>query len=588
MRKWNLDSIYNGYDDPSFVSDLNKVDRKIDEFSDFANSLSQSDTSNNLKKGLQITEDLYSLLYKLMGFINLKRSTNTSDSESNNYYVKLQQKFIKTTLPSTLFDKFIYNISNLDEIIEKDEQLNNLKFYLNETKAQGVHLLPENEEMLAAKLNNSGGSLLNRMHGTLTSSLQVEYNGNITNLSAIRNLAYDPDPEVRKSAYYAELKAYKKIDKSIAFCLNGIKNQAVVMNEARGYKSVLDSTIERSRITFDVLESLLKAMREYLPEFRKYLKRKAKILGHNNGLPFYDLFAPMGSSNKQFSIEEAQEFILKNFQTFSSDLHDLAKKAFDNNWIDYTPREGKRGGAFCSSIHSIKESRILTNFSGSISDVTTIAHELGHAYHNYHIFDENFFNSQYPMPIAETASILCETIVKKAAFNEATSNEEKIGMLEQELQDSTQVIVDILSRYIFESNVIDNCQNQFLNENDLYDLMADAQLQTYGDGLNPEILNPGMWINKSHYYSAGLSFYNFPYAFGLLFSKGIYGKYEENGQSFVEEIKKLLKVTGKMNLVDVAKTINIDITDIKFWRQSLEVIKEDINLFLELTKDYTK
>jgi oligoendopeptidase F len=292
----------------------------------------------------------------------------------------------------------------------------------------------------------------------------------------------------------------------------------------------------------------------------------------------------MGSSSKKYTIEEAQAFILKNFATFSDDLKALAQKAFDNDWIDYDPRPGKSGGAFCSRLYSLKESRILTNFDGGIGDICTIAHELGHAYHNSIIFNERILNAGYPMPIAETASILCETIVKKAAFNEAITKEEKLGMLEQELQDSTQVIVDIYSRYLFESNVFERCQSEFLNEKTLNEMMLEAQKASYGDGLDPEYLNEGMWINKSHYYSTGRSFYNFPYAFGLLFAKGIYGKYLEKGPEFVNDLRTLLRLTGKATLMDVAKSIDIDITTPDFWRSSLEVIKEDINLFLDLTK----
>jgi pepF/M3 family oligoendopeptidase len=356
------------------------------------------------------------------------------------------------------------------------------------------------------------------------------------------------------------------------------------MANKRKYDSPLDEALRLSRINKDVLDALIQAMKEYLPEFRKYLNRKGELLGHKNGLPFYDLFAPMGSSNKKYSIEEAKEFVLKNFKTFSDDLYGLAKRAFDEDWVDWTPKQGKRGGAFCSRIYPLKESRIMTNYDGSIGDISTVAHELGHAYHNFIVYNERIFNADYPMPIAETASILCETIVKKAVLKESKDKNEILGMIEQELQDSTQVIVDILSRFIFESEVFARTKNEFLNEDTLNQIMIKAQLESYGDGLDKDFLNPGMWINKSHYYSTGRSFYNFPYAFGLLFAKGIYAKYLEIGEDFVEDLRQLLRTTGKASLIDVAKQINIDITDVQFWRSSLEVIKKDIELFLDITK----
>ena len=422
------------------------------------------------------------------------------------------------------------------------------------------------------------------MQTILTSTLDVDYDGEVITLPQVRNLAYSSSSDVRKKAYEAELLAYKKIERPMSFALNGIKKEVITMSKKRKYDSVLARTLSDNKINDKVLNALITAMKEYLDTFRLYLKRKAKLLGHKDGLPFYDLFAPMGKADKKYTIEEAEEFVLKNFKSFSEDLYLMAKEAFDNKWVDYLPYPKKQGGAFCSGIYELKESRILHNYDGSIGDISTLAHELGHAYHNMHAFNERLMNSRYPMPIAETASILCETIVKQAALKEATEKEVILGILEQELQDSTQVIVDILSRYIFESNVFSRSEKEFLNEDTLNKMMLDAQLESYGDGLDPKYLNSGMWINKGHYYSTGRSFYNFPYAFGLLFAKGIYGKYLEKGSSFVPEVQKLLQNSGKDNLINVAKSVNIDITSVDFWKSSLEVIKKDIELFLEITK----
>lgn len=584
MKEWNLKKLYQGLDDPKYKEDLNSLDQDIENLLNKAQQLKIGNPKDKLVDFLTNLEKLNLKANRLGSFISLSLATDATNHEFNNAYVVFQGKLVKTTLPATLFNKFVASLDNLEEIIEQDDILKEYRFMLLETKAHSIHLLSDEEEVLAAELNQSGGSLFTKLQTDLTSTLEVDYNGEVINLSKVRNLAYEADPKVRKDAYIAELTSYKKIAKATSFALNGIKKEVITISKKRKYASPLERTLDDCRINEDVLNALLSAMREYLPEFRKYLRRKGELLGHKSGLPFYDLFAPMGSSDKKYTIDEAQAFILKNFGTFADDLKGLANRAFTEGWIDYEPRPGKRGGAFCSRLYPIKESRILTNYDGGIGDICTLAHELGHAYHNHVIYSERILNANYPMPIAETASILCETIVKKAAFKEATSKEEKLGMLEQELQDSTQVIVDILSRYIFESNVFERCQNEFLNEQTLNKLMLEAQIEAYGDGLDSNYLNEGMWINKGHYYSTGRSFYNFPYAFGLLFSKGIYGKYLEKGPEFVEDLRTLLRLTGKATLMDVAKSIDIDITTPDFWRQSLEVIKEDINLFLELTK----
>lgn len=585
MYSWSLESIYPGFDSPAYKQDIEKLDTLIDELKSLANNLGNHNSQENLVNIINLNINFSNLVNRLSQFISLTLATDTTNEVATNQMIMLNKKIVQTTHPSTICEKYILSIENLDEIINQHPLLKEHEFYLKEIKEQGKYLLTDEAEVLVAQLRQSGSSLWAKQWSSLTSTLEVDYEGEKISLSKVRNLAYDKDPEVRKKAYFAELESYKKIEKSVAFSLNGIKNEVITMAKARGYQDPLDKTLKDSRLDKEVLDALLESMEESLPIFHKYLKRKAEMLGHKNGLPFYDLFAPMGNSQKVYTIEEAQEFIIKHFSSFSDNLAALAKKAFDNQWIDYLPKLGKRGGAFCAKIHPIKESRILTNFDGSIGDIITIAHELGHAYHNKIIFEQSILNSRYSMSLAETSSVLCETIVKKAAINEANAIDEKLAILEQELQDSTQVIVDIYSRYLFESKVFELCEKQFLNENHLNEMMKEAQLKAYGDSLDPNYLHPGMWINKSHYYSGGLSFYNFPYAFGLLFSKGIYAKYLENGPSFVHEIDRLLANTGRMNISDVAKSIGIDISQKEFWKKSLSLIEEDINLFMELTKE---
>jgi pepF/M3 family oligoendopeptidase len=583
MYTWNLKSLYKGLDDLKFSSDQNKLDKKILEFNSLVKSLNNNH-KENLKLLLKKLEEIELLADKFAAFVRLNIATDTTNKEFNNAMVVLNQKFIKMALPQTLFEKYIAGIENLNDVIDGDDYLKEHEFFLTEIKENSKYLLSDEEEVLIAELNQSGGSLFSKMQSNLTSTLQVDYQDKVIGLSEVRNLAYSDDPKVRRDAYIAEVKSYKKINKAMSFALNGIKKQVLTLSKKRGYKSPLDETLKRSRINGDVLNSLISAMKSYLPHFRQYLQQKAKILGHDNGLPFYDLFAPIGKANKKYTIEEAQKVVLDNFKTFSPDLHDLAYRAFTEDWIDYLPRQGKTGGAFCFSIYPIKESRILTNFDGTISDISTLAHELGHAYHNFILFDERPLNTNYPMPIAETASILCETIVKHSLLERSENIDEKLSILEQELQDSTQVVVDILSRHIFETNVFYRVEHEFLDETTLNQIMIDAQKEAYGDGLDQNYLNEGMWICKSHYYSTGRSFYNFPYAFGLLFSKGIYAQYLKKKDAFVPELRKLLRMTGKASLIDVAKTIGIDITSVDFWKSSLEVIKDDINQFIQLTK----
>jgi pepF/M3 family oligoendopeptidase len=390
------------------------------------------------------------------------------------------------------------------------------------------------------------------------------------------------DQEVRKKAYLAEMDAYPKIAQSVAYAMNGVKGEVNILVELRNFGSALDQAVYQSRMERETLDALLAAMKEYLPVFREFLKRKAQMLGHTNGLPWYDLGAPIGQSSSEFTEDEAMDYIFKNFATFGEDLENLARRAYKEEWIDFTPRNGKRGGAFCSNIHPIKQSRILTNFSGSFGNVITLAHELGHAYHGDKIFSEKLFNASYTMPVAETASTFCETIVKNAALEDA-KEEEKINILGESLKGSTAVIVDIMSRFIFEEQVFDKRKETPLSVEMLNQMMLDAQKEAYGDALDKDFMHEYAWLNKPHYYRGGLSFYNFPYAYGLLFAKGIYAEFKKRGPSFTKDVDLLLQKTGQKSIEDVAALVGLDVRDKDFWRQSLEVIKAEIDLFLELT-----
>ena len=327
---------------------------------------------------------------------------------------------------------------------------------------------------------------------------------------------------------------------------------------------------------------MLGAMDEYLPKFWQYLKAKGRQLGHENGLPWYDLFAPMGKSSTKFTAEAARDYLVNLFAEFDGELSQMIATAFDNAWIDFYPRDGKAGGAFCAGVECLGESRILTNFDGMFGDVVTLAHELGHAFHNQCIRDHRSLNQDYSMPLAETASTFNECVVMASAISKASSKEEKIALIESQLQDITQVICDIYSRFRFEAAVFENREEKFMDAATLCSFMEDAQKKSYGDGLDATCLHPYMWICKSHYY--GPTFYNFPYAFGALFARGLYACYEKEGASFVPKYKKLLYTTAVASAEDTAKVAGIDLTDKEFWRSALQTVADQIDQFCTLVE----
>lgn len=590
---WSLKELYESFESEAFLKDIEKVDEIIKRYDNYAQCLSQTDESDikKLENYLEFQIEMSNLFQRLFSFCSLTLSTNTSDETALKYSDILNEKTSHLASSEAIVNHYIGSLKNIDSLLSQSKQLAEHAFLFHEIQQFSKYLLSDKEEAVIAKLQNTGSVAWSKLKDMLTSKLMVEVplHGETKSMSLTmaRNLAHDKDATVRKAAYEAELKAYEKIDDSLAACLSNIKGEVLSVCKMRGYDSPLEETLLKSRLTQKTLDAMLTAIIETLPKFREFLKVKAQYLGHKNGLPFYDLFAPLGTHNQAFEYEQGTQYVLKLFKTFSDDLSDYAKNAMEGAWIDVYPKQGKVGGAFCSNLHVIKQSRVLLNYGDQFIDVVTMAHELGHGYHGYCLEEESILNTSYPMPLAETASTFCETIVKKAAIKEG-NEEQAFAVLEQELTDSTQVIVDIYSRYLFETELFKRRKESSVSVKELNEMMIEAQKEAYGDGLDPNYLHPYMWACKPHYYDASSNFYNFPYAFGLLFAKGLYAKYQEQGEDFPEAYKKLLSVTGKLSTEDVAKTIDIDLEDQAFWKKSLDLVSEDIEQFKKLAQKRIK
>ena len=579
---WNLDPIYKGFDDPAFESDLSALKEKVAAFVTFTENLAETDPAEGLRSGIAQQEAIEELGMKLAGYASLRQSADTKNPEAGSQMGRVMSVFSNLAAPNAAFEDWASKLPNLMELVMADETLRDYEFLFSNMADSSRYLLPGIGEAVMAKMHMSGGDAWGDLQTYLTSTVPVSYRGTTTNLSSIRNLAYDPDAQVRKDAYEAEIACYDRIKDAVAFALNSIKLETISNCQLRGYNSPLERTLKNSHMEKATLDAMLAAMDEYSPKFWQYLKAKAKALGHENGLPWYDLFAPMGNSSTKFTTEEARDFLVARFSEFDSQLADMVAEAFDNAWIDFYPRDGKSGGAFCAGVECLGESRILTNFDGMFTDVVTLAHELGHAFHNLCIRDHRPLNHDYSMPLAETASTFNECVVMASAISKAADKDEKLALIESQLQDITQVICDIYSRYRFETMVFANREEQFMNADTLCNFMKEAQKQSYGDGLDHDCLHPFMWVCKSHYY--GPTFYNFPYAFGALFARGLYAQFEKDGAAFVPKYKKLLYTTPIATAEDTAKVADIDLTDINFWRGALQTVSDQIDLFCQLVE----
>lgn len=589
---WSLKALYESFESEAFKADLKQYEVLQEEMKVWIDEAitNHEDEKNKLENFIAKNLELYNYKEKLGAFTHLTLSVDSKNEAAIKNDGILKTKGAALAGPMTKFSKWVCEIKDLQGLIESSKLLKDHAFYLHEIVEDNAHTLGEQEETILARLSNTGSAAWESYKNLIISThkVEIEEEDGVKEypLTVALNMAYDEDTKVRERAYHAEIASYKKIEEGVAAALNGIKGEALTVCELRGYESPIDMTLEQSRMDKETLEAMLAAMRESFPKFRSYLRRKAELLGYKNGLPFYELYAPVSDADMAYTYEEGKNFVENQFRKFSDHLGDFAKKAFQENWLDVYPKEGKRGGAFCSTIRAIKESRILLNYGDSFSDVITMAHELGHGFHGACLNDETSLNTFYPMPLAETASNFCETIVKKAAIKEA-DKKAALAILETEISDATQTIIDIYSRYLFETEVFEKRKVSPLTVEEIKNTMIWAQKEAYGDGLDPEFLHPYMWTWKPHYYYATRNFYNFPYAFGLLFAKGLYAQYLERPETFPSEYEKILSLTGKMKIADLTKVANIDVHDIEFWRASLKTIEEDIDQFIKLSYETT-
>lgn len=577
IPQWNLDSIYPGILSAEFMKDLEVLDSSMKELQNLLNTISNP-FGQWLCRFMEQSNKAFSLYESLNAYAYASYSVATTDSDTVNTVSLMEEKGLLRNDISQQFGQILSdNAQNLNKIYTDYPQLLPCKFIFEETLEEHKHNMTRKEEQLADDLQRFGGSAWSRLHEQVISTLTDAETGKPFN--QLRNEAYHEDRQVRKSAYAKELALLKQSELTTAACLNNIKGATQSLNTRRNWNEALDRSLFASRLTKKTLESLIEAIEESLPFWQTYLKTKAKILDVGT-CAFYDLFAPLlprkaeSNSEKEWTFHEAQEYIIQKFSSFSPEFGSFAQKAFINKWIDAEIRQSKVGGAYCIDFPHHKESRVLSNFSGSFSDITTLAHELGHAYHYDCIKDKDYSLSHYPMTLAETASIFAETIIMSDAIEHAEGFE-KVKLIEMHLSDSAQVLVDILSRFYFERSVFEQRKTRELNAEDFCALMTDAQNRTYGSGLSEE-KHPYMWAVKSHYYSPDLDFYNFPYAFGLLFSAALFARFKKEGSSFAQTYVSILQDTGSYSCEEVCKKAGFDITAKEFWKEGISVFEREL------------
>ncbi|MCK4303666.1 MAG: M3 family oligoendopeptidase [Candidatus Eisenbacteria sp.] len=592
---WDLSNVYGGLEAQDFQADLQKAKGQLDDLDGFIEthgvgklSAAPEDLAGaaqtldglirRINDALKLLETLGAFVYSFVATDSYNKGASRRLSEIEQLDVRMKKQLVRLQAYVGSLEPVIPGICSRSAVAQEH------RLVLEDLVEKSRYMMETELEDLASELQLSGGGVMWKLQGNVTSQLKMpfERDGETEQLpmTVIRNLAYDPSEEIRRRAYEVELEGWKSIREPVAFSLNCVKGAAVTLARRRGHDDVLDAACKRNRIDRETLDALLGSIREAFPVFRRYLSSKARKLGKSN-LPWWDLFAPVGKLNLTYSWEEATDFIEEQFGRFSQELTDFAHRAFQQNWIDAEPRDGKRGGAFCMGLPKVEESRILANFDGSFDGMITLAHELGHGFHSHCQKGLPRLRSGAPMCLAETASIFCETLVFEAALKSAAP-EAQLSILDNQLLGATQVTVDIFSRFLFESEVIKRREKAELSADDFCEIILDAQKQAYGDVLDQNHLHPYMWLLKPHYYYGDLNFYNFPYAFGLLFGLGVYALYQKEGESFIPRYRDLLRNTGAGKAANLASQFGIDIRSTDFWKSSLKVVEAQVDRYCAL------
>ncbi|WP_295818505.1 M3 family oligoendopeptidase [uncultured Deinococcus sp.] len=590
LPRWRTTDLYSGLDDPALVADLKALSSDVEALGALLDTLEirkdgAAVTPDRLDAALNAMNGVYSRGATIRAYLSAFVSTDSRNAPAQG----LMSALTTTTLPlgplRSRVTAWIGALDGdaLDTLTGASDTAREHAHLLRRSADYARHQMTPDEEDLAARLRPSGAGGWAKLHGNVSSVLTGTFRGQTLPVTALRALATDPDGTVRQDAFEAEIAAWKGTEVVMAACLNGVKGEEGTLAARRGFTDPVGPSLLSHGIDAQTLAAMQGAVVCSLPDFRRYFAAKARALG-KPALDWWDLFAPVGRSDTHWAYDAGTRFVEEQFRAYSATLGDFAARAFREDWIDAGPRDGKRSGAFCMRWDGDR-SRILMNHDPSLDSVSTLAHELGHAYHNMQLAHLPPLQRETPMTLAETASIFCETIIQNAALERA-SGEERLYALETQLLGHAQVVVDIHSRFLFERAVYEKRAERDLNPQEFVELMTWAQRETYGDAVGT--LHPYMWAVKGHYY--GLPFYNYPYTFGLLFGLGLYAQYHAarpQGEAAVRDFQRryddLLSSTGQATPLELAATFGIDLHAPDFWEGSLDVIRRQIAAYEALT-----
>jgi oligoendopeptidase F len=581
LPTWSVTDVHESLSSRSFVDAMERIGAQVHRLESLFDELDiratddvrvDPETGRRVDRAVMAFNETVADLEVLEAYVYATVSTDSRDETAQSSLSELDVLGSRVAPLLARLADFV-DVHGVDALASVSDEARDHHGPLTRLAARSAHQMSEVEEGLYAELSTTGSSAWGRLQADVTSqlSIDVELPSGRTRLPmpAVRGLASDADPLVRRAAYDAEMIAWPSVATACAAAMNAIKGEANTVNRRRQWDEPIDASLYANSVSRATFEAMQSAVTASLPAFRTWMRTKASLHGHTEGLPWWDLVAPLPVSARTVTWDDSIDLVRSAFGEFSSSLGNLVDRAVSESWIDAPPREGKVGGAFCMPFVDDR-SLILLNWSGSLESTQTTAHELGHAYHNVQLAGRTALQKRLPMALAETASIFCETLVVEAGL-ERLSGLDRLALLDVDLQGSNQVVVDIHSRFLFETEVFARRQRRTLGVQELNEMMLDAQARAYGDGLDLETRHPHMWVLKPHYY--GSHFYNWPYTYGLLFGLGLYARFRDDPDRFRAGYDDLLSRAGMNTAEELGQAFGLDVTDEAFWTASLDVLR---------------
>lgn len=579
---WTLDSLLAEDSQPATLqAQMNQIKQQLEECK------KKLDTPENGKMAILQYQELDGHCRDLEYYFECMLAQNTSDQQALQLYA--ESKTLRAACDS-LNDEICQFLAQLDEpamrAFCKSPKLEAISFHLYEKRDLVREKLPITQERLINQLSIDGFHGWNDIYETFMGQLRIfsplDAKASFS-VGQVTNFLLDPVRSIRQDWFAKWEETWLAYENLAAQMINHLAGYKLSLCQARKHSSILQDPLQYNRMQESTLWAMWNTIDCHKEMLIKYLQQKAKNLKIDR-LAWYDIEAPLPSAlSPKISYQEAAETIIEDFSTFSDSMGTFARQAFEEKWIEAEDRAGKRPGGFCVPFLHAKETRIFMTYGGTMNNLLTLAHELGHAYHSYEVRDLPIFSQQYPMNVAETASTLAEMLVLDSWMNRSSDPTIQLSILDNKLQRAVMFLMNIHARFLFELEFYQAREKGFVIANHLNSLMENAQKKAFCNALSE--WHPHFWVAKQHFFITEVSFYNFPYTFGYLFSQGIYARLKHDPQR--ERVyANLLQDTGRMPVEDLAQRhLDVKLEEPGFWEDALKLVEKDVAQYISLSQD---